>query len=181
MQASLLPPLRQELELIEGAAGVGGSPSWMIHDPVRNQYYEVDWVSHALLRRWGALPAPALLAQVKADNQVLVSEADLQHLLEFLHQHQLLQPGAADAPRLALRRQALAGTWQSWLLHNYLFFRLPLVRPDGFLRHTQALTGWIYTRSFAWLTLLAGLLGLVGVGRQWDQFGQFDQFDQWDQ
>jgi putative peptide zinc metalloprotease protein len=50
---SVLPQLRQELELIEGGTGVGGSPSWLIHDPVRNLYFQLDWVSFEMLRCWG--------------------------------------------------------------------------------------------------------------------------------
>ena len=171
MQApSVLPGLRQELELIDGAAGVGGSPTWMVHDPVRNQYFEIDWISHALLRDWGAVSPQALLERVQARQEVQVSEADLAFLLDFLRRHQLLQPGSDGARQLTEQRQQMAGNAWSWLLHNYLFFRIPLVKPDRVLGRTQAWTDFIYTRGFAWATVLAGVLGLIGAGRQWHVF-----------
>jgi putative peptide zinc metalloprotease protein len=71
---------------------------------------------------------------------------------------------------MASHRALLAGTWWAWLLHNYLFFRLPLLKPDAFLSQTQRWTTFVFTKSFAGLTLLAGLLGLLGVSQQWDMF-----------
>ena len=167
---SLLPELRQELELIDGPTGAGGSPSWLLHDPVRNQYFQLDWVSCELLRCWARTTPAALLACVMQRGKVQASEADVRQLLLFLSHNQLLQVAAGSAGQLARRKVQLAGTWWAWLLHNYLFFRIPLVKPDRFLHNTQRAVAFIYTTGFTWLTLLVGLLGLMGVGRQWDAF-----------
>lgn len=167
---AMLPELRQELELIEGGVDAGGSPSWLIHDPVRNQYFKLDWVSFEMLRCWGKLTPAALLEQVRQRGRVHVSETDLDDLIQFLNRHQLLQVAVGAAGMMARSRAQMAGSWWAWLLHNYLFFRVPLIRPDAFLNQTQRWTGWVFSRGFAWLTLLAGLLGLVGVIRQWEGF-----------
>lgn len=167
---AMLPELRQELELIEGGVDAGGSPSWLIHDPVRNQYFKLDWVSFELLRCWGKLSPAELLALVRQRGRVQVSETDLDELIQFLSRHQLLQVAAGAAGLMARSRAQMAGSWWAWLLHNYLFFRVPLIRPDAFLNQTQSWTGFVFSRGFAWLTLLAGLLGLVGVIRQWEGF-----------
>lgn len=168
--ASVLPQLRQELELIEGGSGAGGSPSWLIHDPVRNQYFHLDWVSFEMLRCWGKVSPDALLQAVQERGRVHVGEADLNYLLQFLNRHQLLQVGTGASAQMARSKSQMSGTRWAWLLHNYLFFRLPLVKPDAFLNQTQGWTGFVFSRVFGWLTLLAGVLGLVGVSRQWDAF-----------
>ena len=167
---SVLPQLRQELELIEGGTGVGGSPSWLIHDPVRNQYFQLDWVSFEMLRCWGKVAPEVLLNDVRERGRVHVSEADLSYLIQFLSRHQLLQVAQGASGQMAGSRAKMAGTWWAWLLHNYLFFRVPMVRPDAFLNQTHRWTRFAYARTFAWVTLLAGVLGLVGVSRQWDAF-----------
>ncbi|MGV0986540.1 MAG: site-2 protease family protein [Limnohabitans sp.] len=166
----MLPQLRQELELIQGGTSVGGSPSWLVHDPVRNQYFHLDWVSFEMLSCWGKVTPQELMDQVRDQGRVHVGEADLQYLLQFLGRNQLLQVGAGAFGQMARSRAQLAGTWWAWLLHNYLFFRLPLVRPDAFLHQTLRWTGFVFTRLFAGLTVLAGVLGLIGVSRQWDAF-----------
>lgn len=167
---SVLPQLRQELELIEGGTGVGGSPSWLIHDPVRNQYFQLDWVSFEMLRCWGKVAPEVLLDDVRERGRVYVSEADLTYLIQFLSRHQLLQVAQGASGQMAGSRAKMAGTWWAWLLHNYLFFRVPMVRPDAFLNQTHRWTRFAYARTFAWVTLLAGVLGLMGVSRQWDAF-----------
>jgi putative peptide zinc metalloprotease protein len=166
----MLPQLRQELELIEGSAGVGGSPSWLIHDPVRNQYFHLDWVSFEMLSCWGEISPSQLLDQMRDRGRVHVAEADLHYLLQFLSRHQLLQVGTGASGQMASTRAQMAGTWWAWLLHNYLFFRIPLVRPDAFLSQTQRWSNFAFTRTFAWVTVLVGVLGLIGVSRQWDVF-----------
>ena len=166
----VLPQLRQELELIEGDAGAGGSPTWLIHDPVRNQYFHLDWVSFEMLSCWGKVSPSSLLEQVRERGRVHVGEADLHHLIEFLSRQQLLHVSSGAAGQLARSRSQMAGSWWAWLLHNYLFFRVPLLRPNQFLTETQRSTAFLFSRSFAWATLLAGVLGLVGVSRQWDAF-----------
>lgn len=167
---AVLPQLRQELELIEGGPGAGGSPSWLIHDPVRNQYFQLDWVSFEMLSCWGQGTPDDLLERLHERGRVHAGAEDLNYLIEFLSRHQLLQVASGAAGQWAQRRAGMAGSWWAWLLHNYLFFRVPLLRPDAFLSKTQGWTGFVFTRFFAGVTLLAGLLGLVGVGRQWDAF-----------
>jgi putative peptide zinc metalloprotease protein len=59
----------------------------------------------------------------------------------------------------------------TWLLHHYLFFRVPLLRPDALLDSLAPRLGWLYGRPFLLLTALAGVLGLGGVSRQWNAYG----------
>lgn len=56
----------------------------------------------------------------------------------------------------------------------YLFFRIPLARPDAFLRETLPWVRRVFlNRRFAWATALAGASGLFLAARQWDAFLHF--------
>ena len=57
-----------------------------------------------------------------------------------------------------------------WLLHHYLFFRVPLIRPDAWLTRWVGVARWFGSAAFGWLTLLALLMGLSHVVRRWDVF-----------
>src|SRR5690606_35090396 len=84
---------------------------------------------------------------------------------------QLLQiAGKAATDELLRQAEARKKHWTSWLLHNYLFFRIPLVRPHGLLRALRPIARPLYTRTFILIVLAAALLGLWLVGRQWDHF-----------
>ncbi|MBS0454416.1 MAG: HlyD family efflux transporter periplasmic adaptor subunit [Proteobacteria bacterium] len=67
--------------------------------------------------------------------------------------------------RLAMKRSP-----SEWLLHNYLFFKVPLARPDAFLRRTSPYVDALFHPGFWAGVALLGLLGLYLVSRQWEAF-----------
>jgi putative peptide zinc metalloprotease protein len=165
-----LPPLREELALHAGARGAHGEPSWTLHDPVRNQFFHLDWPSFELLSRWHLGSAPAVVAAVTAETTLALGADDVARLLDFLRLNELLAPRRGQARELAGQRQRRHGSLWTWLLHHYLFFRVPLLRPDGLLERLAPRLGWLYGRPFLLLTVAAGLLGLGGVSRHWGAY-----------
>lgn len=167
--ARALPGLRQDLRLMPGELQPDGAPAWRIHDPVRNRFFDIGWLEFELLSRWhegGA--SDALLAAVAAESPLRPTAEELDALLHFLERHQLLAPSTAEQ-RDALKRRAGQGVslWQQ-LLHHYLFFRVPLLRPDAWLGRSLPHLAWFLGRRFAVLSGAAGLLGLYLAGRQGD-------------
>ena len=51
-QDVVLPPLREDLRLIDGASAADGSPTWVIVDPVRGKYFQIGWAAYQILSRW---------------------------------------------------------------------------------------------------------------------------------
>jgi len=51
-----------------------------------------------------------------------------------------------------------------------MFIRIPLVRPSRFLKAAYPFVEFFLTRTFAIITILAGLTGFYFVSRQWDSF-----------
>jgi putative peptide zinc metalloprotease protein len=45
-----LPRLRQELELLPGPKTPEGVPTWTLHDPVRNLFFQLDWPTFEFFR-----------------------------------------------------------------------------------------------------------------------------------
>jgi putative peptide zinc metalloprotease protein len=70
----------------------------------------------------------------------------------------------------AAQAEAARPQWLMWLVHHYLFFQIPLVRPDRFLRATLPFVEWLFSKSVAWIVALIGLAGVYLVSRQWDVF-----------
>ena len=148
-----------------------GQASWTLHDPTRNLFFRIDWPSFEVLKRW-ALGDPEQIAQDISDATTLQLEAqDVLGVAQFLVGNQLTQPaGPGSARELADRLHKMQGSALKWLLHHYLFFRIPLLRPDAWLGRWQGVAGLFYSRVFAWMTLAALLLGLTQVLRRWDNF-----------
>jgi putative peptide zinc metalloprotease protein len=166
-----LPRLREDLALLPGPALPDGQPSWTLHDPARNLFFRIDWPSFEILRRWSLNDPPAIAADIGRATTLQLDATDVVQIGQFLQQNQLTQPdGANSARQMAERLQQLQGSPLKWLLHHYLFFRLPLVRPDAWLGRWQGVAGRFASPGFLWLTSAALLGGLVQVARQWDVF-----------
>ncbi|SDE74623.1 HlyD family efflux transporter periplasmic adaptor subunit [Rhodospira trueperi] len=169
--ASALPPLRADLTLHPGPAGLDGAPSWTIGDPARNRYVRIDWPAFEMLTRWDLGSAPAVAAAVRGETTLDLTPDDVTALADLLREWQLtLETGAAASGRLATAARAARESAWAWLVHRYLFFRVPLVRPDRFLSATQGAVAWLGSPGFLALTLAVLALGLVSIVRQWDLF-----------
>jgi putative peptide zinc metalloprotease protein len=169
--ASALPPLREDLRLFPAAPSRDGSPAWVIQDPARNRFFRIGWLEFELLSCWGAGDAHAAAASVAASTPLAAAAEDAAALAEFLGRNQLLQVREpSDTERLArLRRQSAPGRLH-WLLHHYLFFRVPLVHPARFLARTAPFLAFVFTPAFGVAVAVAGLAGIVLALRQWDVF-----------
>ena len=168
-----LPPLRQDINLYPGPRKRDGSPTWSLHDPVNNRFFRIGWLEFELLSRWQSGDAETVRQQV---NDGTTLHADLSHvmeLLDFLKTSQLIQARGKQAIT-ELYDKAMTGRKHiaSWLLQNYLFLRIPLVRPDSFLTRTLPWIRFVFTRGFALALVATTLLGIYLVMRQWDSFQQ---------
>jgi putative peptide zinc metalloprotease protein len=167
----MLPPLREELSLHPGPPASNGASTWSLHDPVRNRFFRLDWPGFEMLARWSLGDAAAVIAVVNSQTTLTVDEDDVADLLRFLTVNQLVRPITRNAfAGLVAAARAQKHSPFQWLLHHYLFFRIPLVRPDRFLAATCDKVRWASSRTFLSLTLVALALGLFLVHRQWDQF-----------
>lgn len=166
-----LATLREELHLFEAAPHADGSPGWSLHDPVRNQFFRIDWPSFEILTRWHLGHATAIAAAINAETALELEASDVDALHAFLLENQLCQMHNAAGTDWLLKRERArhSNLWQ-WLLHHYLFFRIPLARPDRWLaRHAPHVAVFFSTRFF-WLSAAALSLGLVQCFRQWSHF-----------
>ena len=170
-QAPKVPRLRQDIKLYPGPRHRDGSPSWRILDPVRNRFFEIGWLEFELLARWGDhSKVDELMARVQAETPLRPTEDEVLGFIQFLDSSQLLVPDDKEA-RGRLRGRWMKGVkpWYEQMFHNYLFFRVPLVRPDKFLERTLPFAELFFTRSF--LTIIVGvfLVDLYLISREWDE------------
>lgn len=166
-----LPAIRDELKLMPASPNEDGTPAWVIQDPVRNRFFRIGWLEFELLLNWAGSDAATLIRTVNAQTPLNVTPDDVKQLLGFLSENELLRlDQAADVDRVRARLARTRRAPLEWLLHNYLFFRLPLVRPQRWLARTAPYLAWLQTRTTAVVIAVLTLLGLYLVSRQWDGF-----------
>lgn len=166
-----LPRLRANLTFLPSAPTPDGQPMWTIVDPVRNRYFQIGWAAQQLLERWACGTIDRLIHSVQCETTCRVTEQDVHDLITFLFANNLTEAAPNGSSRdYAAQADAKRQGWATWLVHHYLFFRIPLVRPERFLRRTLPLVAPLYTRTAAALVMLLGVIGLYLVSRQWDSF-----------
>lgn len=168
---SALPPLRQDLALHAAEAAPDGSPTWTLHDPAANRFYKLSWPAFELLSRWALGGLQAAVDAVNRETTLRVTLDDAQALQAMLARSHLLQARSAqDTQRLAAVAAAGKPGPAQWLLHNYLSFRVPLVRPMAFLHRASAHVRWAFQPAFWALVAALAALGLLLALRRWDEF-----------
>jgi putative peptide zinc metalloprotease protein len=166
-----LPSLRADLQLQMAAPALDGSPRWTLADPLRGRYFKLGAAAMRLLRHWSLGDPEQVLRAANREPGLPLDATELEHLLSFLRAHDLIsaldpQQRASYGIKAAAQRQSV------WLilLHQYLFFRIPLWRPDAFLNRA-----WPWLARFGPGALRYGLpltlgLGVFLVSRDWQRF-----------
>jgi putative peptide zinc metalloprotease protein len=165
------PKLREDLALYPGPADKSGTPTWTLHDPVRNQYFQIDWISFEVISRLSLGDAEGICNAIGEDTTLSIAPKDVDGVLTFLNDNELVyQHSPQEIAQLLQKNKGRHKKWFDSLLHGYLFFRLPLFRPDAFLGKLLPKVDFLFRKRFYQITLIAFLIGLWGVFRRWDTF-----------
>src|SRR4051794_40169512 len=143
--AMRLLPLRDELTLHEGPRTLDGAPTWTLHDPVTNRFFRIGWLEFEILSRWDLGDIEQIAADIAAQTTIPATAAQVENFARFLVSGNLIQARGPDAiERFKRQMAATRKTPAMWLLKNYLFFRIPLIRPDRFLRAALPMVDWVF-------------------------------------
>lgn len=177
-----LPGLRQELRIEPGAPLVNGAPSWTLFDPVRHAFFQLGRIEFRIFRRWAEGSFEGLAADL-AEEGLEGEEVDqaVARVVDFsLTNHLTVAPMGDSVATLVSERERARKAWWKWAVDNYLFFRIPLVRPAAFLERTMPRVEFLFSPQAFWVFGALALLGLYLVSRQWDAFmASFMYFFSW--
>ncbi|MFM7272518.1 MAG: site-2 protease family protein, partial [Gammaproteobacteria bacterium] len=168
----VLLPLRRDLRLYPAAPSAAGAPRWTLHDPLRQAFFLLGHTEFLILRAWRAGEAVVeALARLRSESAEPVEDGDIDALQRFLFENELLDvPDPARGAQLAALAANRQRGWIRRALEGYLFFRIPLLRPDRLLERLLPVARRLASPPalLAWLCCAA--LGAAMVSRQWDAF-----------
>lgn len=169
-----LPALREDLHVQRVGAFRDGSPRFRIHDPLRNRYFELGMIEVEMLSLWReGGSAIGLARSVAQQNDIEVEPAEVLVLRDFLVRHQLVDAtGGTGYTTLREMFRRSRQHWLTWLLHHYLFFRIPLVRPDAWLVRMLPYARRLVSMPLRIALLAIALLTPVMVAREWNDYVQ---------
>ncbi|WP_447971266.1 HlyD family efflux transporter periplasmic adaptor subunit [Nitrospira sp. M1] len=168
---SALPPLRNDLQIVKGPPTLQGEPTWTIIDPVANRYIQIGWTAYHMLNRWTCGTVQRLMEKMESETTASMTTQDITDLILFLHTNHLTQaPHEGGNAAFVAQAEAAQQHWLMWIIHHYLFFKIPLARPDRFLQATLPYVRPLMTSTAGMIVSLIGATGLIMVSRQWETF-----------
>ncbi len=162
--ASSTAAIRQDLEILHGPSSAGSEPDFIIADHVRHRYFRIGRRALELLAGQGAAAGP------KKD-AAMANGAEAEELAQFLNNNQLADDTeAASWQKLWQTSKRGEHGMGHAILHGYLFFRVPLFRPQRFLDAAWPFVSFLFTRTFAVVCGVLAVLALALLSRRWDAF-----------
>ncbi len=165
-----LPALREDLRIHPSSTLASGAPGWVVLDPVRHRYYQIGRGALEILSAWSAGTRSGIKAALAAKAGRIVTDAEIDGVVSFLSAHELTRDPAGGTADLVAREKARSHHWLAWLIHNYLFVKIPLIRPQRVLDRCVPLANAVFAPPVLWSLLALGLFSLALVVRQWDAF-----------
>lgn len=177
-----LHPLRPELQLLPAGSDECGAPLYRLYDPAVHRFYQITWPAFEILSRWqGQDHAQSIIDAVNTQTTLDITDADIQAIQSFLIAHNLVRinsPQHTEFFTQVNKRQQHKGI--AWLIKNYLFFRIPLIKPEPILKFLLPFFNQLLTPAAGKLLIALTLLALYLISRQWEQFTHtFSQYTNW--
>ena len=165
-----LPKLRQDIKLMETSCAEDGSKQWLLFDPIRNKYFTIGEVSFILISLWEADSEIEDFLS-KNNRKIDIDYNDLEVFIHFLHQNYLIvQEEENSFKKLYQEYKKSKQSPVKWLIHNYLFIRIPLFKPDRWLEQNIKYINFLYTKTWQNLVLILGFMGILLVLQNLDTF-----------
>lgn len=164
-----LPLLRPDLEIVTGPAAADGAPTYTIYDPVPRKFSKVRWAEAMILERLRKSTTLAVLSDDLTKTTTLrISDQELEDFINKAVSSGLTTstttlPVETLMGQAAMRQSGLI----QWGLKNYLYIRLPLLKPDKFLTSTLRFAK-LFTSGLAMsFYVLCGLFGIGFLVQNW--------------
>ncbi len=174
-----LLPLRRELRLYPAAAEEG-RPGWTLEDPVRNRFFRLGRHQVEQLARWDCGTACALCTRIKQETDLSLDVDEVAAFQQFLLANSLLQSGHPTVQNFLENRVSQKTSLWMRALQSYIFFRVPLWRPQRFLAATLPYVRCLASPTALGLYVAALIAALILLTPQWSSFvDSFAYFISW--
>ena len=133
----MLPNIRTDLQLYPIKESVSGKPGYILFDPVSDGYFRLTRKNYEILSRfYDGQDLDNLLVQLDRIN-IKTTEQEIFQMLNFLRGSGLLYPTpGATEKELKVKAVNHRKAFVKSLTKRYMFFKIPLVDPDNFLKDT---------------------------------------------
>lgn len=170
-QKIILPKIRNDLKVIETSAAEDGSKRWLLFDPIQNKYFNIGLDALQLFLNWQSDIEIEEFIKILEQKDYDIDKESLEPFIVFLRNNNLiLCEKESDTQRIVNVHRDSKQNIFKWLIHNYLFIRVPLLKPDRWLEKNKNRVDFLYSNLWQNIVLFLGFIGIVFVLRDWENF-----------
>ena len=160
----IIPHLRQDLEILRGNSREDGSPAWLLYDAIRNKYFTLGITAFRLIKNWtGGVELKDFEKKINSEG-IETNIDEIKSFVNFLQLNNLIvQPLGQGVNLLSQQKNSLKKHWLLNLIHSYLFFKIPLFKPDEFLNKFISKVKNLGSKNFRNLIYFFGFIGIFLV------------------
>lgn len=145
----VLPALNPAIRLYKAAPSPDGEPRWTLHHKISNKYYQIGWTEFECLARFHRYKTALEIKQsVEFETTLRVDIAEIKKLVLFLQANGLVASGDQVFSQKDIKKATHRDSLWKKLIHGYLYFTLPLFRPENFLKKTLTHVEFFFSRAF---------------------------------
>lgn len=165
-----LPLFRGDLKFFAGPPEPDGSPTYTLYDPVRAQFFKINWAESLVFKLLTpGMTMPQLIKAIELHSTLKVTAEELENMFQDASASGLLSSSpTSEQLSMAAEKQKI-GIFK-WLLYHYLYIRIPLVKPDAFLTRTLPYVKPLFSKPAFVIYAVLILIGLFHLINRFDEF-----------
>lgn len=167
----ILPKIRNDLKLLETSAAEDGSKRWLLFDPIQNKYFNIAVDAFELISNWQSDISLDEFIKILENKNYDIERESLETFVEFLINNNLIlcEDSKYTAKMINNLKQSKQNIFK-WMIHNYLFVRVPLLKPDRWLEKNKNKVDFLYSNLWQNIVFIMGFFGIIFVLRDWEKF-----------
>ena len=80
-----IEPLRQDLKIFKNERQKDGAPSWLIYDPLKKNYYQINALEFLIISNWHLLDPEKIILKIKKESTYSPTLSDVKEVANFLN------------------------------------------------------------------------------------------------
>lgn len=166
--------VRPDLVLKKGPVDPDGERTWVLEDPVSGDFFRLGVVEKELFIRLVKEDTPEqAVSRLFAETPYRPQAQYIVNFLKMLQTEGLthLPPQhKVDESQKPKPGRPEDKTLMQTIMHGYVYFRLPVLRPDRLLTKTFPRVKWLWAMPMRYFYLVCGLMGLFLMLQQFDTY-----------
>jgi putative peptide zinc metalloprotease protein len=160
-----IEPLRQDLKIFKNDRQKDGTPSWLIYDPLKKNYYQINSLEFLIISNWHLLDPEKIILKIKKETTYFPTLNDIKEVANFLNLNGITQTLSLNKKFPNSLMKLLSSNFD-----NLYFFKIPLFNPSKFLAKFDWLSSILFKKSFYYIFTIILFLSLYLISREWNGY-----------